>query len=97
MPTYSLRKQAERDIEEIVEFTIEKWGIVQAGKYVNGLIALFSMLADRPMIGRPATRVRSDLRRIEHGSHIVFYVLVTAGIRIERILHKSRAMKKSDF
>jgi plasmid stabilization system protein ParE len=49
------------------------------------------------MMGRRAAQIRPDLRRIEHVSHIVFYKTLPQGISIERVLHKSKALKKSDF
>jgi len=97
MPDYRLSKSAAADIDEIVAFTIERWGGEQADKYLGGLEALFHIVASRPMMGRSAARVRKGLRRMEYVSHIVFYVTVPRGIRIERVLHKSKALKKSDF
>jgi toxin ParE1/3/4 len=97
MPSFRLSKRAAADIDEILAFTIERWGVEQAGKYLGGLDALFHIVASRPMMGRRAAQIRPDLRRIEHVSHIVFYKTLPQGISIERVLHKSKALKKSDF
>jgi toxin ParE1/3/4 len=97
VPSFRVSKRAAGDIEEIVAFTIERWGVTQAERYFDGLQALFHILSSRPLMGRPARKIREDLRRVEYNSHIVFYKTVPRGIHIERVLHKSRALKKSDF
>jgi toxin ParE1/3/4 len=97
VPNYRISKRAASDINEIASFTLERWGEEQVDRYLSGLEALFHIIAGRPMMGRSAAQVLPNLRRVEHISHIVFYMTVPGGISIERILHKSRALKKKDF
>jgi len=97
MPSFRLSKRAAADIDEILAFTIECWGVDQADKYLGGLDALLHIVVSRPMMGRRAAQIQPDLRRIEYVSHIVFYKILQQGISIERVLHKSKALKKSDF
>jgi toxin ParE1/3/4 len=97
MPSYRLSRRADADLDEILAFTVERWGVEQANDYLSGLQALFNLVSSRPMMGRSAAQVLPHLRRVEHISHIVFYTLLPAGIQIERVLHKSRAIKKKDF
>ena len=97
MPSYQLSERADTDLDEILEFTVERWGVQQAGDYLDGLQALFHLVSSRPMMGRSAAIVMKNLRRVEHESRIVFYTLMPRGIQIERLLHKSRALKKRDF
>jgi toxin ParE1/3/4 len=97
MPDYSLSARAVADLDEILAFTIDRWGLAQGDTYLSGLEAVFHLVSGRPMIGRSAAQVFPNLRRVEYVSHIVFYTTYPGRIRIERVLHKSRAQKKSDF
>jgi toxin ParE1/3/4 len=97
MPAYSVSPRAADDLDEILSFTIERWGYGQATEYFGGLEALFDLLSSRPMMGRMAPSIRPDMRRMEYKSHIIFYRQRDAGICVERVLHKSRALKKSEF
>jgi len=97
VPNYRVSKRAASDIREIASFTLERWGEEQVERYLSGLEALFHIIAARPMMGRSAAQVLPNLRRVEHVSHIVFYKTVPRGISIERILHKSRALKNKDL
>ena len=51
MPHYKFTEQAERDLDAIVEYTLENWGQTQAVKYVDGLEALLVNLALTPSLG----------------------------------------------
>ena len=95
MPGYRLSKRAAEDLDEVLAFTIERWSAVQAEEYLRSLEVLFDTLVLQPRIGRIAATVRPDLRRLEHMSHVIFYRELTTGIRIERILHKSQALKSN--
>jgi toxin ParE1/3/4 len=97
MPAFTVSRRAKDDIKEIGSFTIKRWGALQADRYLDGMAALFHIIAGRPMMGRGAAQVRADLRRIEYISHIVFYRVVPRGVSIERVLHKSKALRKQEF
>ena len=43
MPRYKFTEHAERDLDAIVEHTLENWGQSQAVKYVDGLEALLNL------------------------------------------------------
>jgi len=97
MRGYRLSKRADADIDEILASRVERWGVEQADRYLSGLEGLFRLVSSRPMMGRSAAQVLPDLRRVEYISHIVFYTLLPRGIQIERVLHKSKAIKKKEF
>jgi ParE toxin of type II toxin-antitoxin system, parDE len=48
----------------------------------------FELLADNPALGRPCDEIRSGLRRMKQGKHVVFYREEPGGILISRILHQ---------
>lgn len=79
---------AERDLQAIGVYTVERWGMKQAIAYLEALEACCQTLADNPGIGRACDDVRPGLNRFEHASHVVFYRLESGGIWISRILHE---------
>ena len=87
MADYRLSRRAATDLEAIAEFTINRFGIEQARRYRDELKACFENLAENPTIGRRAEQLANGLRRFEHRSHIVFYVLAEDGVLVVRVLH----------
>jgi toxin ParE1/3/4 len=81
-------RRAEADLMAIGTYTIRIWGEDQCARYLDGLEACCKMRADNPALGRSCDDVRPGLRRMEHGSHVVFYREVAGGILISRILHQ---------
>jgi toxin ParE1/3/4 len=55
------------------------------------------ILARNPGIGRACDSVNPGLRRFEHERHVVFYRIVTGGIRVSRVLHQRMLPAKSRF
>ncbi|MEZ5404567.1 MAG: type II toxin-antitoxin system RelE/ParE family toxin [Bryobacteraceae bacterium] len=83
---YSVR--AESDLTAIADYTLERWGEDQVGRYLDGLEACCSKLAVSPALGRACDEVRPGLRRMEHGKHVIFYRESAVGILVLRILHQ---------
>lgn len=73
MASYRLSRSAATDLESIAEFSIDRFGIDQARLYRDELKACFVRLAASPTLGRRVEQIARNLRRFEHGSHIVFY------------------------
>ena len=89
MNNYRLSRLAANDLEEIAEYTIERFGIEQARRYRDGLKTCFIQLANNPAIGRKAEQLIRGLRRFEHQSHVVFYIGESESLLIVRVLHSS--------
>ena len=88
MAEYRLSSRAEADLAEIADYTVDTFGIEQARRYRDELESCFQTLAANPMIGRSADELGSNLRRYEHQSHIVFYLLSDHGVFVVRVLHQ---------
>lgn len=82
-------RQAEVDLENIARYTLQKWGELQAARYMDRLEACCERLASRATLGRRCDCIRPDLRRMERGSHIVFYRKEAGGVLVSRILHRN--------
>ncbi len=89
MAVYRLSRKAATDLNGIYEYTIVNFGLAQAQNYLNGLHDCCGNLARQPTLGRQANQLAPELRRYEHRSHVVFYVLEEDSVTIVRVLHKS--------
>jgi toxin ParE1/3/4 len=89
MNNYRLSRLASADLEEIAEYTIERFGIEQARRYRDGLKSCFDQLANNPALGRRVEKLTRGLQRFEHQSHVIFYISEPEKIFIIRVLHSS--------
>jgi toxin ParE1/3/4 len=86
---YRLSKEAELDLDNIIDYTLSTWDEQQADRYTTEIRDCCRLLAQTPMIGRLCPWDTQGLRRMEHKIHIIFYEKTRDGITIVRILHKS--------
>jgi toxin ParE1/3/4 len=74
----------------------EIWAYIAADsqKNADAFAALIhtklQMLARRPRVGRARSELGRDLRSFPVGSYVIFYVPITKGIEIIRVLHGAR-------
>jgi toxin ParE1/3/4 len=97
LPKYFLSDVAGSDLRGIVRYTNTRWSAEQALRYGAGLRECFRILARNPGIGRASDSISPGLRRFEYEKHVVFYRIVTGGIRISRVLHQRMLPGKSRF
>jgi toxin ParE1/3/4 len=64
-------RRAEADLIGIGSYTLRTWGEGQALRYLSDLEACCELLAGNPALGRPCDDIRSGLRRMECGRHVV--------------------------
>ena len=88
MAAFRFSRRAAADLMSIADYTLRKWGKSQAARYISELEVCCQRLADNPAFGRPCDDVRPELRRLEHGKHVVFYRQERGGIMVSRILHQ---------
>lgn len=84
-----IRPKADKDLENIYEYSYQEFGSARADQYIRGLDAAFCKLADKPSLGRDYSHVRPDLMAYRIVSHVVFFKPSVDGITILRVLHKS--------
>ena len=97
MPIVRISARADADIDSIAKYSAETWGHVQADIYLTELQAGFDFLAHNPLMGRACDSIQPGLRRYEVEKHVVFYRIVTGGIRIVRVLHQRMLPASSRF
>ncbi len=86
---YRLFEAAANDIDDILEQSLQDFGVVQTEVYFNSLKDCLGLLADNPAMGTSIDDIRDGYRCFQHESHIIFYAIELADILIIRILHKS--------
>ena len=84
---YRLSPEAEHDMEGIWTYTFEQWGLEQAHRYTDELIAAFVDLAAHPQRGQSADHIRKGYRRSRVGRHAIYYQTTNCGIAVIRVLH----------
>ncbi len=73
MAIFSLTKRAMTDLVDIGRYTQEHWGPEQRNKYLTMLDSCFQQLAEIPTKGRDCSYIRHGYRKMNVGSHVVFY------------------------
>ncbi len=87
---YELSDFADKDLDEIFDYTEKEYGFNQAEKYLNELEIVFISLVANPYIGRARNEIKKDLFSITEQKHTIFYRIIDDYIRIVRVLHGSK-------
>jgi toxin ParE1/3/4 len=85
-----LRPEAEADIDEIADYTIERWGREQTRAYVAALRADIASLSEFPERFPIHEQTGLGLRRMGSGHHLVFYLVGENAVEVVRVLHQRR-------
>jgi toxin ParE1/3/4 len=86
---FFLSPAAQKDVEQIWDYTADRWGTDQAEHYLRDLQQAIERAAVNPPIGRSCEEVRSGYRKLPAGSHVVFYRQIDDGaIDVVRIPHQ---------
>lgn len=88
MSEYRLTDDAEADLLDVFLYGFERFGVLQASAYKDGLARCFQLIAENPGIGRPARDVGLGVRRHEHARHVIFYEEASDGVLILAVIHE---------
>ena len=89
-----LRQEAIDDLNNIWDYTFEKWSEKQANKYYATIKMTCNGIGDSPDIGKEYERISRNLLGLKSGKHIIFYQQVSSDrIEIIRILHERMDLK----
>lgn len=81
-----LTPEAKKDLESIIAYTKDLFGVRQARTYKDGLEKLFEILADYPEIGSNRHDIQPGLRRLVYQAHAIYYRIEGNEIVVGRIL-----------
>ena len=89
MTRYVLSPAARADLEQIWDYTCQRWDHDQAEEYVREIQRAIERVVDNPMIGRSCDEVRPGYRKHTVGSHTLYYRIASVDvIDVVRILHQ---------
>lgn len=80
-------RAARRDLIEIAEFTLDKWGEAQCERYLAQLDTRMRSLVRRPTQGRPCDEIRQGYWRCVEGRHVIFFTFTAQTLDVIRVLH----------
>ena len=86
---YSLRQQAQDDLESIWVYSYQEWGTEQADKYIRSLLSRFTWLAENPQLGKQREELKPGYYCFPEGMHLIFYKITLDEIDIIGIPHQS--------
>jgi toxin ParE1/3/4 len=89
-----LRQKAIDDLNDIWEYTFEKWSAKQADNYYETIKLACNMIGQNPDIGKEYDGINKNLLGLKSGKHIIFYQsLDEEKIEVIRILHERMDLK----
>ena len=83
------RPLAELDILEIWDFIAED-SITEADLWIDRLDEKLQLWATQPMMGRSREELATGLRSFPFGRYVVFFLPISDGLDVVRVLHASR-------
>jgi len=87
--TFRLTFRAQKDLQNIGQYTASQWGKKQRNKYLHQLDQRFFWLADNPLLGKHRSDIKQGYYCYLQGSHLIFYLVNERGIDIIGIPHKA--------
>lgn len=85
-----LSPRAQRDLDAIWIFAVERWGEAVAEQYILDFASTLDRLRINPEIGLEVTFIRAGYRKLPMRSHSIYYQIEAGSILVIRILHQSQ-------
>jgi toxin ParE1/3/4 len=90
------KPQAEVDLFAIWEF-IAADNVRAADTLIGRIEATFDMLAHTPFAGRARSDLARNLRSFAVGNYIIFYVPISDGVEVVRVMHGRQDIDADDI
>ena len=90
MADYELSKKAELRLANIYRYSIRRFGLRRARRYLRGMHEAFRLLAKNPLIGSAQGWIKPGYRRFVYESHIIYYSSVDEGVLVVEVLHEAQ-------
>ncbi len=87
--SFRFSETAEKDLEQIIDYTNEQWEPDQALAYIDSLEEYCKNLAQNPSAGLDRHEFAKGLLSFPYQSHIIYYLKDTNGIAVVRVLHQA--------
>jgi toxin ParE1/3/4 len=84
-----LSRQADADLDDILDYSIAAHGRETAEAYLRTINAALDWLAERPHLGAPRNDLKKGLRSLPAGEHRIYYRFDGQIVLVARVLHKA--------
>jgi toxin ParE1/3/4 len=88
MAEYRLTPAAQRDLDEVFDYTVVHWGVAQAMRYTDLIEAACAQAAIAPQQSQGCANIRPGYRRRSVEQHVLYFRPTRYGIAVIRILHQ---------
>jgi toxin ParE1/3/4 len=85
---YRLSPAARSDLDEIWDYSAERWGANQANTYIRELAGAIERIASRKRRGRACDDIRAGYFKHACQSHVIFYRMEGEAVVVVRVLHQ---------
>ena len=85
---YRFTPDAQADLIEIRQYTLNQWGKDQSQKYLSELRQTIKLLSETPTIGKQRHEVGVDVYSFPYASHVIYYTLYKQQVVVFGVLHK---------
>lgn len=89
MSRYTVSRHARADLKGIYQYIAEH-SVVAAGHLRELFFDTFELLSRQSLVGESCEDLLPGLRRFTVSNYVVFFVPITGGVRIVRVLHGAR-------
>jgi toxin ParE1/3/4 len=80
--------RAVRDLDQIWDFTADRWDVDQADHYLLYLDSVCQSIALGKVVARSAEDIHPGYRKVAAGSHVLFFKEDEFEVEIVRVLHE---------
>ena len=80
--------RAQADVEEIWEYSTQRFGAEQTDAYIREIQRAAQTIAKDPRRGRACDEIREGYRKFSVGSHVLFFRVAGESVVVVRILHQ---------
>ena len=88
--------RADHDLDSVWNF-IAADDIQAADRQINRIGEVFQMLVENPLAGRERPELQKDLRSFPVGRYVVFYVPLSDGIEVARVMNGRQDIDTGDL
>ncbi|SFR55612.1 type II toxin-antitoxin system RelE/ParE family toxin [Thiomicrospira sp. ALE5] len=89
-----LKPKAHDDLSDIWNYTCQQWGTAQAETYIRNIWQTIESLKSNYNASQHIDFVRTGYRKIQAGSHVIFFKPTTTSITIIRTLHQQMDIER---
>jgi toxin ParE1/3/4 len=93
----SITPAAREDIEQVLAYSEEVWGLEQSDRYENRLYERLQRLRTSPERGRSRQELADGLRSVLADHHLIYYTHDDQAVIVHRILHERRQVTGEMF